>query len=307
MSELALRPMILYHAGCSDGFGAAYAAWRKLGDQADYIPVKFGSPPPDVTGREVYIVDFSYSRKDLIAMHKKAKSLLVLDHHDTAQKELAGLDFATFDMSKSGAVLAWNHFHPTEPPPPLLLYVQDRDLWKFSLPFSEEVGYALNSYANDFHVWDKIDCERLIEDGKILLRYVEQQVHRMEKSAVMGFIGTHKIPIVNTQIYQSEMGNHFAKHHPFSATYYVNKDGEYIWSLRSLNTDPNAVHVGIIAKQLVAAGLASSGGGHKNAAGFQTNKILDTSKPVELPTVQLQTGVEEKKAKKPRKKKGDSQ
>ena len=34
--------LILYHADCDDGFGAAYAAWLSLGDSAEYQPVYYG-------------------------------------------------------------------------------------------------------------------------------------------------------------------------------------------------------------------------------------------------------------------------
>src|SRR3990167_11323403 len=54
---------VLYHGGCPDGFGGAYAAWKKFGDTAEYIPVKYGNTPPEgLAGREVYIVDFCYEK-----------------------------------------------------------------------------------------------------------------------------------------------------------------------------------------------------------------------------------------------------
>jgi len=56
------KTFVLYHSPCYDGFGAAYAAWRSLGDTAEYIPVSHGNPPPDLPkGSHVYIIDFSYS------------------------------------------------------------------------------------------------------------------------------------------------------------------------------------------------------------------------------------------------------
>jgi len=294
-----MRPLIIYHAGCADGFGAAYAAWKTYGDHgADYQPVAYGAEPPDVTGREVYMIDISWPRKEMTKMKRKAASLLVLDHHETAEKELQGLKYAKFDMSKSEAIMAWEYFHPEERVPNFLLYIQDRDLWKWEMAFSREVGLALNSYPNEFEAWDTFNdpraVETLIEEGKVISRYAQQQCNRLEKNAQMGYIGEHKIPIVNTAIYQSEMGNHFAKHHPFSATFYVNKEGKYVWSLRSFKDDPEAVHVGELALQLVKAGLADSGGGHRNAAGFITSKQLDMSKPHKLKSVEDDDKKEEK-------------
>ena len=74
-----------------------------------------GSPPPDgLQGQRVVIVDFSYGRETLEMMAGETDRILILDHHITAEKALAGLPYAYFDMKKSGAVLAWEwaHDHP---------------------------------------------------------------------------------------------------------------------------------------------------------------------------------------------------
>jgi hypothetical protein len=77
-----------------------------------------GKPPPDVTGLDVAIVDFSYKRPVMIELARKAKSILVLDHHKTAEAELIepcpGIE-VHFDMNRSGAVMAWEYFHPGVP------------------------------------------------------------------------------------------------------------------------------------------------------------------------------------------------
>ena len=90
-----------------------------------------------------------------------AAQVVVLDHHLTAQDHFQsdpGVENAMlerghvvhFDSSHSGAVLSWNHFHPGEPPPDLLLYVEDQDLWNWKLPRSEEVNAAIGSYPREF-------------------------------------------------------------------------------------------------------------------------------------------------------------
>lgn len=33
-----MKPLVIYHANCADGFGAAFAAWLKLGDGIDLCP-----------------------------------------------------------------------------------------------------------------------------------------------------------------------------------------------------------------------------------------------------------------------------
>jgi uncharacterized protein len=146
--------LVLYHADCSDGFGAAWAIWKRFPD-ARFLPVKHGTPPPaDLHGERVVIVDFSYSRPVLETMANEAKELLVLDHHITAEKALNGLPYAYFDQKKSGAVLGWEWAHGTEAPW-LLQYIQDKDLWHWNLPASREINAALASYPFDFTLWDQ--------------------------------------------------------------------------------------------------------------------------------------------------------
>ena len=108
---------VLYHKNCMDGKGAAYAAWKKFGESAKYIEVNYGEPVPEMTdASEIYILDFSYPKDVLYKMAETAK-VVVLDHHKTAQADLEGVEFAKFDMTKSGAVLAWEYFHPNSPTP----------------------------------------------------------------------------------------------------------------------------------------------------------------------------------------------
>src|SRR5438034_364114 len=95
--------LVIYHGECTDGFTAAWAfkTLRPL-TTATYAPAHHGDTPPEVTGKEVYILDFAYPRAQLLRMHDQAASVLVLDHHKTAQADLEGLPFCVFDMDRSG-------------------------------------------------------------------------------------------------------------------------------------------------------------------------------------------------------------
>src|SRR3990167_3596264 len=148
--ERMSKSLVLYHGNCPDGFGSAWAAWLALGDSAEYVPVQYGEAPPDVAARKVYIVDFSYPRATLLAMNEAAESILVLDHHKTAQADLAGLDFCEFYMERSGATMTWDRLVSCGPEdrrwfnePEIVRcnavtrrfveYLTDRDLWRFML------------------------------------------------------------------------------------------------------------------------------------------------------------------------------
>ncbi|MBE9128253.1 MULTISPECIES: DHH family phosphoesterase [unclassified Coleofasciculus] len=271
---------ILYHANCYDGFGAAWAAWKALNNQADYIPVKHGEPPPQLEpGSTVYILDFSYNRFTLEKMGKQVQQVTVLDHHKTAQEALAVFESknletfllnknavrATFDMEKSGAILSWEYFHSqTVPPPEFLLYIQDRDLWQFKLEDSREVTSALRAYPLEFQVWDELanaeGITTLRTEGKIILKLTNQIVERICKQVQWREIGGYRIPCVNATVFCSEVGNRLCQLYPdapFSAYYLDGKNGKRHWGLRSVGD----FDVSAIAKQY-------GGGGHKNAAGF---------------------------------------
>jgi hypothetical protein len=173
---------IWYHAKCTDGLGAAYAVWSALGDSGcKYTPVAYGDPlPPIEPDDEVTMVDFSAPRADLLRLAQIASRITILDHHASAERGLEGLDTealategaceirVTFDMEHSGAVLAWQHFHPgTHVPLPLTL-IEDRDLWRFAHSGSRALHYAICDLG-DFRVLDE-----LFESNKALLHYIQR-------------------------------------------------------------------------------------------------------------------------------------
>jgi len=280
------KPLCIYHGNCFDGFTAAWTVWKRFGDNVDFFEGHYGAEPPDVTGRDVIIVDFSYKRRVLMEMAKSARTIFVLDHHKTAEEELRGLlserhydpnawadmaEFdgtypvrAVFDMDRSGAGLAWDFFHPGKARIPLINHVEDRDLWRFALPFTREVHAAMSSYPFDFGAWDEIaaKCARgdLIAEGAAIDRKHLRDIETLLKItktriSIMG----HDVPIANLPITMcSDAGNIMAKGEPFAVTYY---DGptERHYSLRSTDA---GLDVSMVAK-------AYGGGGHRNAAGFK--------------------------------------
>ena len=156
----ANKPLVISHSPCADGFTAAWACWLAHPDW-EFYPAKHGDAPPDVKGRQVYLLDFSYKRAVMEQLAEEAASVVVLDHHKTAEAELAplladGSITGEFDMNHSGAYLAWRYFHPSTPVPLFVLFVEDRDLGR---PWSKEgsmyrytvpVNAVFFSYDYDF-------------------------------------------------------------------------------------------------------------------------------------------------------------
>lgn len=290
--------LVLYHKGCMDGLGAAWAVWRRFGGaHTAYKQVAYGEPPPAVVNKHVVIVDFSYPRDVLTAMGAEASSLLVLDHHKTALEALEGLpavpaqaarsgegweEFHSshaahnaigvhFDLERSGAMLAWNFFHDG-PPPKLLRHVEDRDLWRFLLPGTRELHAAITAYPYRIEEFDRLvrrcgtDPALLMAEGSAILRAWDQTVETV-LAATRGtmVIGGFSVPCANLpHVFASDAGHILASEALFSATYYDAGDVR-VFSLRSRDT---GMDVSLIAK-------AYGGGGHRNAAGFRRPRGWD--------------------------------
>jgi len=133
------------------------------------ISVSYGKPIPQMDdASKVFIVDFSYPRQQLLELAQRMNSVVVLDHHATAQQDLNELTLPgkeskiIFNMAKSGAVLTCEYFHGESLKCEVgqlgefFAYLQDRDLWTFKLPQSREVSMALRSYPMDFKTWSSI-------------------------------------------------------------------------------------------------------------------------------------------------------
>lgn len=277
------RAICIYHHGCVDGFAGAWAVRRYMREHAisnalatdwpvlDLEPVNFypgvyGDAPPDVTGRDVILVDFSYPKADLLRMAEQAHSILIIDHHKTAAEHLTDLPANTrtvFDMRKSGCVLAWEQFFPGQMQPLLFDHIQDRDLWQFRLPLTREIVAALYSYPMDFEAWDALMKRPLLDlehEGRALLRQHQINVDTMvEQLTRWVHFGGVPVPAANVPwFYASDVAAKLADGNPFAATYQDDDRGRK-WSLRST---ADGADVASIAEAL-------GGGGHRHAAGFR--------------------------------------
>lgn len=165
------KPLVIYHADCADGFCSAWLFHFAFPD-ADFHPARYEDPPPEVVGRDVYIVDFSYPLDVTRRLVEEAASVVILDHHRSAEPVLRAFpDHATFDTTRSGCRLAWewlwrNHLRVMERafpgknlghPPWIVLYVEARDLWKWNLPYCHQINAAIRSRPFDFSEWDQLN------------------------------------------------------------------------------------------------------------------------------------------------------
>lgn len=274
-----MRPLVLFHGGCNDGFCAAWVYRRYVNPQAEFRSVQYNFPPPPLAGRQVIILDFCYDRQTLVTLREQAASLLVLDHHQTAARDLTGLNFCIFDQSKSAARLTWEYFFDPqqqgsrESVPWLVAYTEDRDLWRWTLPHSKAVNAALSSYPRRFEVWDELARRRpedLAQEGQAILRYQYQLIRPRLKNHGWTTIANVRVPIANATFLISEIGNALAVNQPFAAVFFVTPNNQVVYNLRSQGE--KGLDVGEIARQY-------GGGGHRHAAAFTLNALLPMEGP----------------------------
>jgi hypothetical protein len=271
-----VQRICFYHGGCPDGLGAAWSVWRAWGPGARYLP----RGHDDVVdaracqGGLVVFVDIAPGSEEMRALAQHAGRLVVLDHHVTARDRFEndlGLQNAVegrghtirFDLSHSGAILAWQHFHPDEPAPDLLRYVEDQDLWSWKLPDSEEVNAAISSYPRDFETWDEL-AERpvaeLAAEGAPILRATRIEVERSLHSAHPALIGKQRVEAVNASLHRSKIGHELAKRAAFKQPWGL------VYRITGERVDVSLYSIGDLDVARVAE--TYGGGGHANASGF---------------------------------------
>lgn len=297
-SKVTSDPLVIFHSmngvmHCDDGFASAYVVDKYYNADVELVPGIYGGLPPDVKGRNVIFVDFSYKADVMRELAEKASSILVLDHHKTAEEELK--DFVKidpkssnpkevweekvkdyfrrskvppiavyFDMNRSGAGIAWDFYFPHEPRPALISYIEDGDLWRYNLPFSREVQASLRSYPQNLMQWEALmsrPIEEMAFEGKGIRRFIDTKVNEIvENARPITLAGHNTWAVACPKFLASDVAGMLTviKNCEFAAAYADTKDFRS-WSLRS-KPDFDCSE---IAKKF-------GGGGHKNSAGFET-------------------------------------
>lgn len=295
--------LIISHKSCPDGFCASFVAHKRY-PEAEILPLNHGDPLPldQVRGKDILILDFSWkSREDNEAVALAAKSIHILDHHKTSQAACEGLPYATFDMNRSGAGLAWDYLFGTsgalgsnewnpadpfgmlkpEPRPWYVNYIEDYDLWNHKLISTKEVNAFLHSLNFDFAEWEELDKITFLdaaERGKYIVRNDERYVKLAVKQAFEGrliisqspfdplgrsFSCDYSVKIVNAlYTYASQIGAALVQSGAdIGMTWFERPDGVIQFSLRSLKG-------GSVDVSKVAQRISPGGGGHASASGL---------------------------------------
>lgn len=270
--------IVFYHKNCTDGFGAAWAAWKKFGNKAEYVAIQPNQTSNQlgvgkIKNKEVYFLDVCASREKLLELKKNNNLTVVIDHHITNKETVKNADKSLFDIKHSGSALSWMYFHPNKNVPWLLRYIEDADLWNHKIPYADEISAQLFLLDFDFATWEKLAKnfeiskfrKNYAKDGKLIIKYENKIIKEIIKESYSVIFCGHNARVVNTSVSHSTVGNILIdKNHPVGITWYEN-DKFRRYSLRS----SGKMDVSKLAKKF------PGGGGHANAAGF----TLPANKP----------------------------
>lgn len=266
----------IFHKSCLDGTGSAAAIAKKFQD-VKLLPLSHSYTREELIevintkNDTIFIVDFTLRLEDFETILNNNNQVIHIDHHITIEKDIKYLKRyqnykAVFDIKHSGAYLTWEYL--LQDVPKLILYIEDRDIWKKEYPESDIICYYLfNKVLDDPHKllsYIEKDINEIYKYGSEIYAYLQSNIQlTLEKLDPIwikfgSFFKKYKVPALNSFFYQSELGHELAqKYEGIGCIFYITGDTVKL-SFRSIEGTK------LYAKD---ASLFFGGGGHLHAAG----------------------------------------
>jgi oligoribonuclease NrnB/cAMP/cGMP phosphodiesterase (DHH superfamily) len=292
---------VFYHGDCLDGFTAAWVMFCHFKKEAEYFPIQPGEEVPKnllTKDNDFFFVDYCPQREELLEIERKARSVLVFDHHKSSFEKCGDLPFCKFDMNKCGAGVALE-FVESQPfanqkegtldywrnrtgffgaARRLVGFVEDQDLWKFEMEETKVVNAFLRNQEKTFKNWESACVQlwndsakpQLIKIGVELLKQERQIVdHHKSKASNVNIFGYQDVPIVNISYGNRSLILNELCREDYFAVGWSYFEGSVKYSLRSKGTFDVEVLARKFGQEL------GIGGGHKDAASFTSKHFPD--------------------------------
>lgn len=276
--------VVVYHYPCCDGFCSMYLFRLVFWDAPKYIKKIHedvnGEPIETFINKIVVFVDCTYPKDKLVEIATVAKRVIVLDHHTSAEflTELIedGIVEGVFDKTHSGAVLTRNwlidncDLQLSDKFFELIDYVEDYDLYRFSLPYSRDINAGIRSFPYKVDAWDDMPCiDDLKVIGKAVNTYRQKTIKDHYDKRFNIEIAGYMVPAALCTMGEivSDLGHELCIGYPFAVVITPYHD-KVKYSLRS--DEVSKVDLSEIA-------VAFGGGGHQHAAGFTVHNATNYS------------------------------
>lgn len=269
MEKDALKDIvIIYHAHCQDGFGSAFAAYKKFGDSATYIPTSDRVVPPEgLYDKEVYILDLSYPKEVLLELEKNNKKLVIIDHHLSAEEAVKSVKEHIFSLDHAASYLCWQYFVGADVPE-LINMLEIIDLAKDKEGNNVDAITYILSKPYEFSVYEQLLQDFSSEEGIKKLSLIGKAQHDYLMLLVDAIINDpdfvefegYTVPCVNLNLPINEksiaLARLYTMYPPFAMSYRFD-EGQLKVSLR-----------GNGEVDLTELAGKYGGGGHKSSSGF---------------------------------------
>ena len=143
--------VVFYHADCSDGFGAAWAAWKRFGNKAQFMVTFNEDEPAVIKNKRIYTLDVTFPKPVTKRLMRDNISVTSIDHHISTKKITLMTHKPSYALNHSGSTLAWKYFFPQKPTPKLLLNIEDVDIWRRKIPGSPTLYAYLDLFDFNFN------------------------------------------------------------------------------------------------------------------------------------------------------------
>lgn len=275
-----------YHSRDLDGYTGGFIVKQRY-PEAILIGYDYGKPFPwdkIPKGEPVIMIDVSLSMTDMLKLAMHSTKFTWIDHHISAIKEFEATSWPTPEMTAvlqdgiSACEGGWNYLFPDKSMPEAIKLLGEYDTWRNKdkdrwenriLPFQFGMRMLCNSPetfpTSVIYHEDALDnIEEIITNGRTILDYQAQVNERAcHSSFEFNFEGLRAICLngggFNSDVFKSVYD---PEKHDIMMPFQFN--GKF-WTV-SLYTTHDHIDCSMIAK-------SKGGGGHKKAAGFQTNDL----------------------------------
>ncbi|MFH2073911.1 MAG: DHHA1 domain-containing protein [Pseudomonadota bacterium] len=280
-----------YHSADLDGHCSAAIVKMKY-PECELIGINYGQPFPwEKVGdplEDVYMVDFSLQPfSDMLKLNGICH-LTWIDHHIAAIRSSveSGYDTRISGRRTDGTAacqLVWEWLFPGDPFPRAVYLLGRYDVWDHTDPNVLPFQYGFRMMDTDpgrnpramAAVWKlfledlnegELACNSFVRDGRIILGYISQENAKYCRAGALETeIGGLKCIAVNKLMASSQLFDSIwdPEKYQAMAAFGMRADGKWTVSLYSTRED---VDVSVVCKAL-------GGGGHKGAAGFQSETV----------------------------------
>ena len=287
----------VFHHNDQDGLGSAALVRRAFPKQAMRFICCCYDVPLDRhldsidSNDQVYIVDYSFKEstvKELLGIIEKVgvDHVVWLDQHNSSAEllkphpDLLKLG-GTVDLRFSGMALTWMFLQGLpyseesfQKCPFCVRLVSDYDIWTKVYPECDpfKMGMDTHDLSVESEIWDKVLSDKsclleVVNQGRTVKNFLKHYyAHKMQRYGFVTRFAGYDCLAINIKDDSTVFGDSYTKY-PLCVIFQTNGKG-WFYTVYSSHSDIDCT---AIAAQY-------GGGGHKYAAGFRTDELLDAFK-----------------------------